>query len=294
MAVHLFILLPAARSNGGDNTDNNHPYFDIDENLSERLSVSISELSIFEKYVAAENDLKTYYDKTVVEELSKIVNEFRSEFPQVETELLMNLLVYPSNLNSVEWQDERISDESTNAVYVRHCTLKDDILSEAGYRVRKGHRPEPLLVNMSAMEETPLYCQMPDEAPGSFFIIKSSPMKAAELIVNMKEVREPRREYCHNKKHDKPNDFVSGLISSKQKAEQMVHVGIGMEQWLIWAYDDDTETYMAYRCDDKNSDGKRWHAYTPLPENDKRRRNLKPDFLSFMKKVAQIYKSRQS
>lgn len=115
-------------------------------------------------------------------------------------------------------------------------------------------------------------------------------MCASSVIVSMEAVRYPRREYKHNIKHDKTDGHASTLQCTIPKAADMLHVGVGKEQWQIWAYDDETDTYMAYRCEDKNDAGVKWHAYTPSPQNDVRRKNMRADFLSFIKDVALKYK----
>lgn len=295
MAVHLFLLLPHVRLAENSERCDGCLYSDVDERNADCLNTSISELSLLEEYMAAERDLKTYYDGFVLKELSEYLEAFNPEFPQVQTDLLMHLLVYPSNLCSADWWDDRNSDENF-IVYINNRTIKNDILSEVCSRVGKFVLPQPLLVNISAIDGNVLYCQSittPDK-PEKGFKLDITPMCASDVIVSMESVRYPRREYSHNIKHDRTDGYASKLQCTRPKAAHMLHVGVGKESWLIWAYDDETDTFMAYRCEDKNDAGIKWHAYTPSPHDDVRRKNMREDFLSFIKDVALKYKSQES
>ena len=295
MAVHLFLLLPKVCLNEASEIGCGDLYRDLNEKNTEELNSCISELSTLEKYLAAERELYTYYDGSVLRELSEYTDAFRAEFPSVEMDLLMNMLVLPGNLRSADWREERVSNDSFS-VYVNQGLITDDMLSEIYCRVVKGCLPEPLPVNMAGIKKDALYCRLAEGEPKEAFKLKLMPMKAPDVIISMKDVRYPRREYCHNPKHDKANGYISGLSCTKQKAEYLLHVGIGEKNnpCLLWAYDDETDTYTAYRCEDKNGEGIRWHAYTPSPENDEKRKNMQSEFLSFVKNVALKYGDQES
>lgn len=284
MAVHLFILLPDVRTDDKAGRECGCLYHNL-EGINEVFNNQIAELELFEKYVIAERDLKTYYDSDIVTALSDIVSNFRGDFPQVETDLLMDLLAHTSNLKAINWKDERVSEDSIR-VYANRVVLKNDILSEAVCRAKRDITPKPLLINMSAISAKHLHCQIAGETHSEAIKLPLTPMYAVEVTVKLKESRHPQREYCHNDKHNLPDGYISSLESTREMAAHMLQVAVGEEKNQLWAYDVDTNTYAAYRSEDKNDEGKKWHAYTPRPEIDRRRKNLSTRFLHFLQAVS--------
>ena len=286
MAVKLYLLWPEIRDASTSHYEGKDLLRSVDNWNGSDINYCLQQLWKVSDYLHAETDLVTYYDVDNLEELVHWLTNLRDEYPHVEADNLLLLVAQGNALNAVDWIQERVSPPDVS-IHAQQCCLGSHILTEACWCSAHNNEPKPILLNAMALSlrDSVIKYQFASDSNEIIRKLECTPVDAVAIIINIGKKRYKQRTYCHNEKHNMPNGYISPTISTRKMLNKMVHVAIGTEENLIWAYDEETNTFSAFRSEDKCTEKIKWHGYTP-EEGDERRRNLSLDFLDFLRNIA--------